>query len=74
MNLDPSAVASLRPRRGPTALIELGDWRLPTDPTFDPAGEHDSFGRGTGSVKTTAPAIAAGEPYPTRAARITRFR
>jgi len=55
-------------------LIELGDWRLPTDPTFDPAGEHDSFGRGTGSVKTTAPAIAAGEPYPTRAARITRFR
>jgi len=27
-------------------LIELGGWRLPTDPTFDPAGEHDSFARG----------------------------
>jgi len=55
-------------------LIELGGWRLPTDPTFDPAGEHDSFGRGTGSVKTTAPAIAADAPHPTRPARITRFR
>jgi L-ascorbate metabolism protein UlaG (beta-lactamase superfamily) len=23
---------------GPTALIEIGAWRLLTDPTFDPAG------------------------------------
>jgi L-ascorbate metabolism protein UlaG (beta-lactamase superfamily) len=44
---------------GPTALIEFGGWRLLTDPTFDPAGAHYSFGWGTGSTKTTAPAIAA---------------
>ena len=24
--------------RGPTALIEIGAWRLPTDPMFDPPG------------------------------------
>ena len=23
---------------GPTALIEVGEWRLLTDPTFDPSG------------------------------------
>jgi L-ascorbate metabolism protein UlaG (beta-lactamase superfamily) len=44
---------------GPTVLIEFGGWRLLTDPTFDAAGEHYSFGWGTGSVKTTDPAIAA---------------
>ncbi len=44
---------------GPTVLIEFGGWRLLTDPTFDPAGAHYSFGWGTGSTKTTAPAIAA---------------
>jgi L-ascorbate metabolism protein UlaG (beta-lactamase superfamily) len=44
---------------GPTALLEFAGWRLLTDPTFDPAGAHYSFGWGTGSTKTTAPAIAA---------------
>ncbi len=44
---------------GPTVLIEFGGWRLLTDPTFDAAGAHYSFGWGTGSTKTTAPAIAA---------------
>jgi L-ascorbate metabolism protein UlaG (beta-lactamase superfamily) len=42
---------------GPTLLIEFGGWRLLTDPTFDPAGGKYSFGLGTGSVKTTAPAL-----------------
>ncbi len=43
---------------GPTLLIEVGGWRLLTDPTFDPAGGKYSFGWGTGSAKTADPAIA----------------
>lgn len=46
---------------GPTLLIEFGGWRLLTDPTFDPAGGKYSFGWGTGSVKTTAPALGPSE-------------
>lgn len=46
---------------GPTLLIEIGDWRLLTDPTFDPAGGKYSFGWGTGSRKLTDPAVGAGE-------------
>jgi L-ascorbate metabolism protein UlaG (beta-lactamase superfamily) len=42
---------------GPTVLIEVGDWRLLTDPTFDPAGGRYSFGWGTGSRKTAGPSI-----------------
>lgn len=44
---------------GPTLLIEVGDWRLLTDPTFDPAGGEYSFGWGTGSKKLTDPAVGA---------------
>jgi L-ascorbate metabolism protein UlaG (beta-lactamase superfamily) len=44
---------------GPTVLIEVGGWRLLTDPTFDPPGQSYRFGWGTGSVKLTGPAIAA---------------
>jgi L-ascorbate metabolism protein UlaG (beta-lactamase superfamily) len=44
---------------GPTVLIEVGGWRLLTDPTFDPAGGSYRFGWGTGSRKLTGPAIAA---------------
>jgi len=44
---------------GPTVLIELGGWRLLTDPTFDPAGGRYAFGFGTGSRKTSGPAIPA---------------
>jgi L-ascorbate metabolism protein UlaG (beta-lactamase superfamily) len=49
---------------GPTALIEIGGWRLLTDPTFDPPGGKYSFGWGTGSVKEAGPAIAASELGP----------
>jgi L-ascorbate metabolism protein UlaG (beta-lactamase superfamily) len=42
---------------GPTVLIEIGEWRLLTDPTFDPAGRDYKFGWGTGSHKTTGPAL-----------------
>src|SRR4051794_39434525 len=44
---------------GPTALIEIGGWRLLTDPTFDPPGDRYSFGLGTSSRKLTGPAVAA---------------
>ncbi len=43
---------------GPTTLIEVGEWRLLTDPTFDPAGGEYRFGWGTGSTKLVGPALA----------------
>jgi L-ascorbate metabolism protein UlaG (beta-lactamase superfamily) len=46
---------------GPTVLIEVGGWRLLTDPTFDPPGGTYSFGWGTGSRKTAGPSIPAAE-------------
>jgi L-ascorbate metabolism protein UlaG (beta-lactamase superfamily) len=49
---------------GPTALIEVGGWRLLTDPTFDPAGGSYRFGWGTGSQKLAGPAIAAADLLP----------
>jgi L-ascorbate metabolism protein UlaG (beta-lactamase superfamily) len=49
---------------GPTVLIEVGGWRLLTDPTFDPPGGKYSFGWGTGSRKTAGPSIPAAEIGP----------
>jgi L-ascorbate metabolism protein UlaG (beta-lactamase superfamily) len=46
---------------GPTVLIEVGGWRILTDPTFDPAGGKYRFGWGTGSEKLSAPAIGPAE-------------
>jgi len=46
---------------GPTVLIEVGGWRLLTDPTFDPPGGKYSFGWGTGSRKTAGPSIPIAE-------------
>jgi L-ascorbate metabolism protein UlaG (beta-lactamase superfamily) len=46
---------------GPTALIEVGGWRILTDPTFDPAGGKYNFGLGTGSEKLTDPSMSAAE-------------
>jgi L-ascorbate metabolism protein UlaG (beta-lactamase superfamily) len=46
---------------GPTVLIEVGGWRLLTDPTFDPPGRRYRFGWGTSSRKLAGPAIAAAE-------------
>lgn len=46
---------------GPTALIEIGGWRLLTDPTFDPPGERYTFGWGTSSRKLAGPVIAPDE-------------
>jgi L-ascorbate metabolism protein UlaG (beta-lactamase superfamily) len=44
---------------GPTALIEVGGWRILTDPTFDAPGQKYNFGWGTSSVKLAGPAIPA---------------
>ena len=44
---------------GPTVLIEVGGWRLLTDPTFDAPGRRYSFGWGVASRKLTGPAIRA---------------
>ena len=49
---------------GPTVLIEVGGWRLLTDPTFDPPGRKYNFGWGTSSRKLAGPAIAAAELGP----------
>jgi L-ascorbate metabolism protein UlaG (beta-lactamase superfamily) len=49
---------------GPTALIEIGGWRLLTDPTFDPPGKRYFFGWGTMSRKLAGPAIPAADLGP----------
>jgi L-ascorbate metabolism protein UlaG (beta-lactamase superfamily) len=49
---------------GPTVLIEVGGWRLLTDPTFDPAGGKYRFSLGIGSQKLAGPSVAAGEIGP----------
>ena len=42
---------------GPTVLLEVGGWRVLTDPTFDPAGRRYGFGWGTSSTKLVGPAL-----------------
>ncbi len=49
---------------GPTTLIEVGGWRLLTDPTFDPPGQKYAFGWGTSSRKLVGPAIPAADLPP----------
>jgi L-ascorbate metabolism protein UlaG (beta-lactamase superfamily) len=44
---------------GPTVLIEVGGWRLLTDPTFDAPGRRYHFGWGAFSRKLAGPAIPA---------------
>jgi len=56
---------------GPTALIEVGGWRLLTDPTFDDPGRRYRFGWGTGSRKVVGPAIAASDLGPVDAVLLT---
>jgi len=52
---------------GPTVLIEVGGWRLLTDPTFDAPGRKYNFGFGAGSTKLAGPAIAASDLAPIHA-------
>jgi L-ascorbate metabolism protein UlaG (beta-lactamase superfamily) len=56
---------------GPTTLIEVGGWRLLTDPTFDDPGRKYNFGWGTSSRKVAGPAVPAGELGPIDAVLLT---
>jgi L-ascorbate metabolism protein UlaG (beta-lactamase superfamily) len=56
---------------GPTVLIEVGGWRLLTDPTFDPPGRRYFFGWGTVSRKLAGPAVAASDLPPIDAVLLT---
>ncbi|MCO1595099.1 MBL fold metallo-hydrolase [Micromonospora sp. RHAY321] len=56
---------------GPTTLIEIGGWRLLTDPTFDPPGRRYTFGWGTSSRKLTGPAVRAADLGPIDAVLLT---
>lgn len=49
---------------GPSVLVELDDWRILIDPTFDPPGRRYPFALGTSSVKTRGPAVAPAELGP----------
>jgi L-ascorbate metabolism protein UlaG (beta-lactamase superfamily) len=49
---------------GPTVLIEVGGWRLLTDPTFDPPGRRYAFGWGAFSRKLAGPAFPAADLAP----------
>ena len=40
-------------------LLEIGGWRLLTDPTLDAPGQTYRFGWGTSSVKSSTPALSA---------------
>jgi L-ascorbate metabolism protein UlaG (beta-lactamase superfamily) len=52
---------------GPTVLIEVGGWRLLTDPTFDPPGGRYGFGWGSRSTKVAGPAVEAAGIHPVHA-------
>ena len=56
---------------GPTTLIEVGGWRILTDPTFDPPGGSYRFGWGTGSTKVAGPAVPAADLGPIDAVLLT---
>lgn len=42
---------------GPTAVIEIGPWRILTDPTFDPPGRRYVFAPGIASRKLAGPVV-----------------
>jgi L-ascorbate metabolism protein UlaG (beta-lactamase superfamily) len=56
---------------GPTLLLEVGGWRLLTDPTFDPPGKRYFFGWGTMSRKLAGPAVTPEDLGPLDAVLLT---
>jgi L-ascorbate metabolism protein UlaG (beta-lactamase superfamily) len=56
---------------GPTTLLEIGGWRLLTDPTFDAPGRRYHFGWGTTSRKVAGPAVAVDVIAPIDAVLLT---
>ncbi|MGY1624267.1 MBL fold metallo-hydrolase [Geodermatophilus sp. SYSU D00965] len=59
MSTRPAGTVRLTHVGGPTVLVEVGGWRLLTDPTFDPPGRRYAFGWGSSSRKVGGPAIDA---------------
>lgn len=59
--MDSSETVRITHVGGPTALIEVGGWRLLTDPTFDAPGRRYNFGWGTSSRKLAGPALGPDE-------------
>jgi L-ascorbate metabolism protein UlaG (beta-lactamase superfamily) len=49
---------------GPTVLLEIGGWRILTDPTLDAPGRTYKFGWGTSSRKLAGPSLGAQELLP----------
>ena len=56
---------------GPTVLVEVGGWRILTDPTFDRPGRRYQFGFGTSSRKLAGPAVAVSQLGPIDAVLLT---
>lgn len=56
---------------GPTVLVEVGGWRVLTDPTFDAPGRRYAFGWGTSSRKLAGPATAPLDLVPLDAVLLT---
>jgi L-ascorbate metabolism protein UlaG (beta-lactamase superfamily) len=56
---------------GPTVLVEIGGWRILSDPTFDPPGRRYKFGWGTASNKVAGPARTIDELGPLDAVLLT---
>jgi len=56
---------------GPTVLVEVGGWRILTDPTFDPPGRRYRFGWGTSSRKVAGPGVPVGDLGPVDAVLLT---
>ncbi len=59
--MDSSETVRITHVGGPTAVIEVGGWRLLTDPTFDAPGRRYNFGWGTSSKKLAGPAMGPDE-------------
>ncbi len=56
---------------GPTTLLEIGGWRILTDPTFDPPGKRYFFGWGTTSRKLAGPAVPVADLGPVDAVLVS---
>lgn len=56
---------------GPTTLVDVGGWRILTDPTFDAPGRTYRFGWGTSSRKTAGPALPPDEVGPVDVALVS---
>ncbi len=56
---------------GPSLLIEVGGWRLLSDPTFDPPGGRYRFTVGASGRKLTGPALTLADVLPVHAVLVS---